>query len=99
MTHELYKPPDIIIRSEILSRFASYEQIAGLNLHVGVVNGIAHLAGVVSSVEIRIAAADLVRDIRGVRGVVNRIEAPGAPNPGRSISLNLENDKENIDHE
>ncbi len=99
MTHGLNKPPDKTIRCEILSRFASDERIAGLNLHVGVVNGIAHLAGVVSSIEIRTTAADLVRDIQGVRGVVNRIEAPGAPSPGRSIILNLEDDKEKTDYE
>lgn len=83
-----------MLRSEILSRFASNERIANLDLRVGVVNGIAHLAGVVSSIEIRTAAADLAGDVPGVRGVVNRIEAPGAPSPGRSINLNLESDKE-----
>ncbi len=99
MIHKLQKPPDILIRSEILKQLASDERIADINLRVGVVNGIAHLAGVVSSIEIRTAAANLARDVQGVRGVVNRIEAPGAPSPGRSINLNLESDKENIDYE
>ncbi|MFH2039845.1 MAG: BON domain-containing protein [Chloroflexota bacterium] len=99
MIHKLQKPPDILIRSEILTQFASDERIANINLRVGVVNGIAHLAGVVSSIEIRSAAADLASDVQGVRGVVNRIEAPGAPSPGRSINLILESDKENIDYE
>jgi len=95
----LQKPPDILIRSAILTQFASDERIANINLRVGVVNGIAHLAGVVSSIEIRSAAADLASDVQGVRGVVNRIEAPGAPSPGRSINLNFEINKENIDYE
>jgi osmotically-inducible protein OsmY len=89
MIHELNKPADTILRSEILSQFASDERIANLNLHVGVANGIVHLAGVVSSIEIRTTAADLVKDVLGVRGVVNRIEAPGAPSPGRSINLDI----------
>ena len=99
MVYKLFKPQDLIIRSEILSRFASDERIADLNLRVGVVNGIAHLAGVVSSIEIRSAAANLVSGVQGVRGVVNRIEAPGAPSPGRSINLNLKDEKEQTDHE
>jgi len=99
MTHKLYTSPDRKIRDEILVRFASDERVADANLRVGVLNGIAHLAGMVSSVEIRILAAEFASDVPGVRGVVNRIEAPGAPCPGRTINLNLENDKENIDYE
>ncbi len=97
--HILYTIPDGKIRDEILARFASDERIANADLRVGVLNCIAHLAGVVSSIEIRILAADLVSEVPGVRGVVNRIEAPGAPSPGRSINLNLENEKEIIDNE
>jgi len=37
--------------------------------------------------------------VQGVRGVINRIEAPGAPSPGRSINLNIENKKEKINND
>jgi hypothetical protein len=50
---------------------------------------------VVASIETRILAAELVGEITGVRGVVNRIEAPDAPSPARTINLNLQNEKEN----
>ena len=99
MTHKLYTSPDRKIRDAILVRFASDERVADANLRVGVLNGIAHLAGVVSSIEIRILAAEFASDVPDVRGVVNRIEAPGAPSPGRSINLNLEDEKEIIDNE
>ena len=94
MTHKLNTSPDKKLRDEILVRFASDERVADANLRVGVLNGIAHLAGTVSSNEIRILAAEFASDVPDVRGVVNRIEAPGAPSPGRSINLNLEDEKE-----
>lgn len=81
------------LRAAILSRFAADERTAYANLRVGVINHIAHLAGVVASIETRILAAELAEEVEGVRGVVNRIEAPGAPSPARTVNLNL-HDKE-----
>ena len=97
MTQSSFMSTDEKLRATILARFISDERVAFANLRVGVSNGIVHLAGVVSSIEVRIAAAELVSDIPNVRGVVNRIEAPGAPCPGRTIHLNLQSEKENID--
>jgi osmotically-inducible protein OsmY len=87
MTH--LPPPlsDESLRAAILSRFAADGRIAYANLRVGVLNGIAHLTGAVNSIETRILAAELAEEVEGVRGVVNRIEAPGAPSPTRRIDL------------
>jgi osmotically-inducible protein OsmY len=85
------------LRTAILARFASDDRTAYANLRVGVLNGIVHLAGVVMSIETRILAAELAEETEGVRGVVNRIEAPGAPSPARIVNLNLQNEKGNID--
>ncbi len=79
--------PDEKLRAAILSRFAADDRTAYASLRVGVLNGIVHLAGVVNSIETRILAAELAEETEGVRGVVNRIEAPGAPSPSRSIQL------------
>ncbi|MEW5827386.1 MAG: BON domain-containing protein [Chloroflexota bacterium] len=83
------------LRAAILSRFAADECTASANLRVGVSNGIVHLAGVVNSIETRIIAAELAEEVEGVRGVVNRIEAPGAPLPARTVNLDLQNKKGN----
>lgn len=75
------------LRAEILAKFATDDRTAYASLRAGVLNGIAHLAGVVASIETRIRAAELAEDVPGIRGVVNRIEAPGAPSPSRAIRL------------
>lgn len=75
------------LRTALLARCASDDRIAYANLRVGVLNGITHLAGVVMSIETRILAAELAKETEGVRGVVNRIEVPGAPSPSRTIHL------------
>lgn len=75
------------LRAALLSLFAADERTACANLRVGALNGIIHLAGVVNSVETRILAAELAEQVEGVRGVVNRIEAPGAPSPSRTVHL------------
>ncbi|MCZ7549608.1 MAG: BON domain-containing protein [Anaerolineales bacterium] len=79
--------PDEKLRAAILSRFAADDRTAYASLRVGVLNGIVHLAGVVNSIETRILAAELAEETEGVRGVVNRIEAPGAAVSSRSIQL------------
>lgn len=81
------------LRAEILHVFAIDKRTASAALRVGVLNSIVHLAGVVSSLEVRDAAEQLAGRVRGVRGVVNRIEAPGAPSPGRTVHLNIQNDE------
>ena len=81
MTLTPYPTSDESLRKAILARLADDPRTAFTNLRVGVLNGIAHLAGIVTSLETRIVAAELVGEITGVRGVVNRIEAPGAPSP------------------
>jgi len=63
------------------------------DLHVGVLNNIAHLAGKVDSLAKRAVAEEIAQSVVGVRGVVNRIEAPGAPSPARTVHLNLSDQK------
>lgn len=89
MTDTPNPTPDESLRKAILARFAADPHTANANLRVGVLNAIAHLAGIVTTLEARIQAAELARGVPGVRGVVNRIEAPGAPSPGRTINLML----------
>jgi hypothetical protein len=77
------------LRDAILACLARDDRTAFADLRVGVLNGIAHLAGKVALPEIRDAAEEIAEQVRGVRGVVNRIEAPGAPSPSRTIHLDL----------
>jgi len=81
--------PDESLRTAILVIFTADSRTACADLRVGVLNGIAHLAGSVDSLVIRSAAEELARRVPGVRGVVNRIEAPDAPSPARTINLDL----------
>jgi osmotically-inducible protein OsmY len=92
MTHSQPLSPDESLRAAILDLFAADARTASADLRVGVLNGIAHLAGTVPSLEVRDAAEDLAKSVHRVRGVVNRIEAPGAPSPARTVNLNLENE-------
>ena len=85
--------PDETLRAEILALLAVGNQTASADLRVGVLNSIVHLAGAVNSLQERAAIEELVGQLPGVRGVVNRIEAPGAPSPAREINLNLKNEK------
>ena len=80
---------DEFLRAAILAALMADEITANTELRVGVLNGIAHLAGKVNCLLEWAAVADIVEKIAGVRGVVNRIEAPGAPSPGREINLDL----------
>lgn len=83
------------LRTIILAAFAVDERIASAGLRVGVLNGIVHLAGSVDTLVKRAIAEKLVSNMAGVRGVVNRIEAPGAPSPARTIDLNLNDNQPN----
>jgi len=80
---------DESLRAAILAALAADERSATVELRVGVLNGVAHLAGAACSLQVRAAAQELAGKIPGVRGVVNRIEAPDAPSPGREINLDL----------
>lgn len=79
------------LREVILTVFATDSRTAAADLRVGVLNGIAHLAGAVDSMAKRDTAEELVKQVLGIRGVVNRIEAPGAPSPSRAVNLDLNN--------
>lgn len=87
------KIPDGILRALILAALAADERTANANLRVGVLNEIAHLAGAADTLAIRGSAEEIAGRIPGVRGVVNRIEAPGAPSPAREINLKLTSDE------
>lgn len=96
MTQHPPLPSDESLRAAILTLFAADARTAcsAADLRVGVLNGVAHLAGRVNSLEVRDAAEELAKKVRGIRGVANRIEAPGAPNPSRTINLELPERKE-----
>ncbi len=85
-------PSDEELRAAILTAFATDIHSAFANLRVGVLNGVAHLAGTAASLKIREKAEELSKNVGGLRGVVNRIEAPGAPSPARRIDINKENE-------
>ena len=91
--------PDESLRTTILAKFAVDERTDCAELRVGVLNGIAHLAGRVDTLAERDAAEKLAQRVDGVRGVVNRIEAPGAPSPARTINLDLSDQKHPIQDE
>jgi len=89
MMTEAGPTPDAALRTRILQALALDQRTALLELRVGVVSGIAHLAGQAPSVELWILAEQVVSGVAGVRGVVNRIEAPDAPSPARAVNLDL----------
>jgi osmotically-inducible protein OsmY len=81
--------PDEVLREAILVALTHDRRITVDQLRVGVSNAIAHLAGKVDSLESRDLVESLVKQVPGVRGVVNRIECPGAPSPARTVNLDL----------
>lgn len=91
--------PDESLRIAILAKFALDERTAHAELRVGVLNGIAHLAGRVDTLVERAAAEEIAQGVDGLRGVVNRIEAPGAPSPARTVNLDLSDQKHPIQDE
>ncbi len=80
---------DESLRAAIMAILATDSRTAHAELRVGVLNGIAHLAGAADSLAERAAAEELAGQAPDVRGVVNRIEASGAPSPVREINLDL----------
>ena len=83
--------PDEALREIIITALTHDRRITVDQLRVGVSNAIAHLAGKVDSLASRDLVENLVKQVPGVRGVVNRIECPGAPSPARTVNLDLNN--------
>ncbi len=79
------------LRKRIYQAFAAEEQLRRCHLRVGVAGGFVHLAGKVSTLSLYTLAEKLAKSIAGVKGVINRIEAPGAPSPSRVIHLDDKN--------
>jgi|GEM_PF-1267782 len=77
------------LRMAVVETLAANDQTGPLNLRVGVMNAVAHLAGYAPSMILWKLAEQIAAQVPGVRGVVNRIEAPGAPSPARTIHLDL----------
>ncbi len=82
-------PSDELLRKAVVETLAAKPQTAQLELLVGVVNAVVHLAGFAPTLALWQLAGELAAQQPGVRGVVNRIEAPGAPAPARKIQLDL----------
>lgn len=76
------------IRSKVQGLLAEPEYSC-YEIQVGVENGIVHLAGSVPDQTMRDQIEFEIGKISGVRGIANRISAPGSPLPGRTIDLNL----------
>ena len=81
---------DELLRLAVLERLESNSLTIGLDLRVGVLDSIVHLAGSAPSFVAWETAQNVASSVSGVRGVVNRIQAPGAPPPSRTIQLDLE---------
>jgi osmotically-inducible protein OsmY len=75
------------LRSSVLQTLAEDTRTAALDLRVGVLNGVVHLGGAAPSQELWRLAETIAARVVGVRGVVNRIEAPGAPSPMRKVNI------------
>ena len=97
-TMKMNPTSDEILRQMILSCFAASDRIGNDGLRVGVISGIIHLGGQTATLDERQYAAEIAASIPGVRGVVNRIESPGAPSPARMINLCLQ-EQEGNSHE
>jgi len=75
------------LRATVLQALAGNRQTGPLDLRVGVLNAVAHLAGEAPSETVWWLAEAVAAGVPGVRAVVNRIQAPGAPSPARTINL------------
>ena len=80
---------DDSVRDAVMGALIQEERISVTGLRVGVQNGIVHLSGGLPSLETWETVEKIAAQVPGVRGVVNRIEAPGAPSAGREIDLDL----------
>jgi osmotically-inducible protein OsmY len=73
------------------------EQLGELEIRVGVLKGVVHLGGSVKSLAAWDKAQEIAAKVPGIRGVVNRIEALGAPAPSRIINLDLLPEKSSLE--
>jgi hypothetical protein len=85
----IHESGDLALRDAVLKTFTEDHALRDFKLRVGVSNGYAHLGGSLPSIEMRTRAAQLCLRVQGVRAVVNRITAPGAPNPARAAQLEM----------
>lgn len=84
-----YSKADKQIRNEVCRALKADKRVASYDLRVGVLNEVIHLAGELPSTDLWELVGEIASEIPHVRGVVNRIEAPGAPEPARTIHLHL----------
>jgi osmotically-inducible protein OsmY len=80
---------DELLRLSVLQALAQDEHTAALGLRVGVLNAVVHLGGAAPSQKHWLLAEAIAASVPSVRGVVNRIEAPGAPSPVRTIDIRM----------
>ena len=83
------RPGDEQLREAVRQALEGDRRTAGLGLRVGAINGLVSLAGSAPSEAVWRLAQAIAGGVGGVRGVANRIQAPGAPSPMRSIDLGL----------
>lgn len=81
------EPADEGLREAVRAALAADPLTAPLHLRVGVLNAIVHLAGQAPSASLWRRAEAVAAGVIGVRGVANRIEAPGGPSPARTVNL------------
>jgi osmotically-inducible protein OsmY len=77
------------LRAAVLLTLSRDADLALLDLRVGVLNAIVHLCGSAPTPALWERAGRIAGEVPGVRAVVNRIWAPGAPHPIRTIHLDL----------
>lgn len=87
--HTDYSQMDKQIRNAVCLALKADKRIAAYDLRVGVLNEVVHLAGELPTLYLWELVGEIALEIPRVRGVVNRIEAPGAPEPARTIHLRL----------
>ncbi|RCK74678.1 MAG: hypothetical protein ANABAC_1395 [Anaerolineae bacterium] len=75
------------LHDQVRRALAAHPELREAEIRVGTANGFVHLAGKVSSLSVYLLIERIVKDIPGIKSVINRIEAPGAPSPSRSIHL------------
>ena len=77
------------LRAAVLLALGRDSDLMSLDLRVGVLNAIVHLCGSAPTPALWERAGRVAGDVPGVRAVVNRICAPGALHPTRTVHLNL----------
>jgi osmotically-inducible protein OsmY len=89
----LKNKPELLVdedlRAAVLLALANDADLAPLDLRVGVLNAIVHLCGSAPTLALWERASRVAGDVPGVRAVVNRICAPGALQPTRTIHLDI----------